>query len=39
METPSEYRKYAEECRRPAGKADAEKRWAILEEMAECSLA
>ena len=35
METPSEYRKYAEECRRLAGKADAEKRRAILEEMAE----
>ena len=32
METPSEYRKYAEECRRLAGKADAEKRRAILEE-------
>lgn len=32
METASEYRKYAEECRRLAGKADAEKRRAILEE-------
>jgi hypothetical protein len=35
METPSEYRKYAEERRRFAEKADAEKHRAILEEMAE----
>jgi hypothetical protein len=35
METPNEYRKYAEECRRLAGKADVDKYRAILEEMAE----
>jgi hypothetical protein len=35
METPGEYRKYAEECRRLAGKADAQQHRAILEEMAE----
>jgi hypothetical protein len=32
---PAKYRKYAEECRRFAGKADGEKHKVILEEMAE----
>ena len=35
METLDEYRKYAEECRRLAGKIDAEQYRAVLEEMAE----
>lgn len=35
METPDEYRNYAEECRRLAGKADSEQHKTILEAMAE----
>jgi hypothetical protein len=35
METPNDYRKYAQECRRLAAKADAEEHRAILQEMAE----
>jgi hypothetical protein len=35
METPSHYRKYAEECRRLAAKADVEEHRAILQDMAE----
>jgi hypothetical protein len=34
MKTPEEYRKFAQECRRLAGKADIEAHKAILEEMA-----
>jgi hypothetical protein len=34
METPNDYRKYAEECRRLAAKADTEQHKAILDEMA-----
>jgi hypothetical protein len=35
METQRDYRKFAEECRRLAGKAGNEQHRAILEQMAE----
>ena len=35
METPPDYRKFAEECRRLARKAENEQHKAILEQMAE----
>jgi hypothetical protein len=35
METPADYRSFAEECRRLAGRAEDEQHKAILEQMAE----
>jgi hypothetical protein len=35
METPADYRKFAEECRRLARRAEDEQHKAILEQMAE----
>lgn len=35
IETPSDYRKFAEECRRLAARAEDQQHKAILEQMAE----
>jgi hypothetical protein len=35
IETPSDYRKFAEECRRLAAKAEARQHKTVLEQMAE----
>jgi hypothetical protein len=35
METPQDYRKFAEECRRLAGRAENERHRATLEQMAD----
>jgi hypothetical protein len=35
MQTPADYRKFAEECRRLAGDAKSERQRKILQEMAE----
>jgi hypothetical protein len=35
METPADYRKFAEECRRLAGRAEDKQHREILEQMAE----
>jgi hypothetical protein len=35
METPADYRKFAEECRRLVGRAESGQHKAILEQMAE----
>lgn len=35
METAADYRKFADECRRLAGRAEDERHKAVLEQMAE----